>query len=177
MKAERVFRKNTQPPAERAAERALREQFQREKPSLDELVRAGECDPAEVMTMGQYADLQAALQALRRERERAGLSLADVALRSGLDRAVISRLETGKQDNPTAATLLRYAAALGKRLLWTWEEVPTTDTGPPPTRRKRNKGLKKGEVAGGGRKRATPDTPGTGRLPSASRRSPPQSTP
>ena len=81
------------------------------------------------MTMGMYFDVQRALQALKREREQCGLSIGDVAERSGLDRAVVSRLENGKQDNPTVATLMRYAAAVGKRLLWSYEDLAPRDTG------------------------------------------------
>lgn len=77
------------------------------------------------MTMGMYFDVQRALQALKRERERCRLSIADVAQRSGLDRAVVCRLENGKQDNPTVATLMRYAAAVGKRFLWSYEDYST----------------------------------------------------
>ena len=75
--------------------------------------------------MGMYFDIQRALQALKKDRERSGLSIRDVAERSGFDRAVVSRLENGKQDNPTVATLMRYAAAIGKRFLWTYEEAGT----------------------------------------------------
>src|SRR6266404_2069235 len=109
MKARRVFRAN----------------LQKERPSLKDLIRNGECDPDAVMTMGMYFDVQSALQALKRERVRCGLSIGDVAERSGLDRAVVSRLENGKQDNPTIATLMRYAAAVGKRFLWSYEDLPT----------------------------------------------------
>jgi DNA-binding XRE family transcriptional regulator len=117
MKARRIFRASRKTAEERAREQTLREKLQKEKPSLEDLVRTGECDPDAVMTMGMYFDVQKALQALKRERERCGLSIADVAKRSGLDRAVVSRLENGKQDNPTVATLMRYAAAVGKRFL------------------------------------------------------------
>ena len=123
MKAQRVFRVNRKTAAERARERKLRERLQQEKPSLDDLLRSGECEPDAVMTMGMHFDVQQALQALKQEREKSGLSISDVAKRSGLDRAVISRLENGKQDNPTVATLMRYAAAIGKRFLWTYENV------------------------------------------------------
>src|SRR4030081_1515302 len=78
--------------------------------------------------MGMYFDVQRALQALKRERERSGLSIGDVAERSGLDRAVVSRLENGKQDNPTITTLMRYAAAVGKRFLWSYEDLAATET-------------------------------------------------
>jgi ribosome-binding protein aMBF1 (putative translation factor) len=123
MKAQRIFRANRKTAEERARERALREKLQKEKPSLDDLVRAGACDPDAVMTMGMYFDVQKALQALKQERGRSGLSIGDVAERSGLDRAVVSRLENGKQDNPTIATLMRYAAAVGKRFLWSYEDL------------------------------------------------------
>jgi DNA-binding XRE family transcriptional regulator len=62
-----------------------------------------------------------ALAGLRRERERQGLSLTDMAERTGIDRATISKLETGKLANPTIATLRTYARALGRRLAWTLE--------------------------------------------------------
>jgi hypothetical protein len=42
--------------------------------------------------------------------------------------AVVSRLENGKQDNPTVVTLMRYAAAIGKRFLWSYEDLEITDT-------------------------------------------------
>src|SRR5262245_41370838 len=105
MKARRILRANRKTAQERARERTLRERLQKERPSLEDLVRAGDCDPDAVMTMGMYFDVQNALQALKRERERAGLSIGEVAKRSGLDRAVVSRLENGKQDNPTVTTL------------------------------------------------------------------------
>ena len=149
MKAQRIFRANRKTAEERAREQELRERLQKEKPSLEDMIRTGECDPDAVMTMGMYFDVQGALQALKRERQRCGLSLADVARRSGLDRAVVSRLENGKQDNPTVATLMRYAAAVGKRFLWSFEDLETTFTGgngtaagaaPEPPKRPRRPG-------------------------------------
>src|SRR5687768_2340429 len=114
MKARRIFRANQKTAQERVRERALREKLQKERPSLEDLVDTGRCDPDAVMTMGMYFDVQKALQALKRDRKRSGISISDVAERSGLDRAVVSRLENGKQDNPTVATLMRYAAAIDK---------------------------------------------------------------
>jgi len=55
---------------------------------------------------------------LRRERERLGLSLADVAERAKIDKAALSRLENGHHFNPTVSTLARYVHALGKSLAW-----------------------------------------------------------
>lgn len=117
------FRASRKSDEERSHEKALRDQIQRQKPSLEDMVRTGECDPDAVMTMGMYFDIQRALQALKRERKRSGLTLVEVAKRSGLNRAVVSRLETGKQDNPTVTTLMRYAAAIGKRFLWTYDDM------------------------------------------------------
>jgi ribosome-binding protein aMBF1 (putative translation factor) len=128
MKARRIFRTNRKTAEERARERTLREKLQKERPSLEDLVRTGDVDPDAVMTMGMYFDVQRALRALKRERERCGLSIGDVAERSGLDRAVVSRLENGKQDNPTVATLMRHAAAVGKRFLWSYEDLATKGT-------------------------------------------------
>ena len=68
-------------------------------------------------------ELTEALAALRSERERQGLSLTDLAARTGIDRATISKLETGKILNPTVGTLKRYTAALGKSLSWTLSEA------------------------------------------------------
>ena len=46
------------------------------------------------------------------------MSLSDVAERSGIDRATLSKLETGKVPNPTVNTLRGLARALNKRLSW-----------------------------------------------------------
>jgi len=74
------------------------------------------------------------------ERQRRGLSIGDLAQRSGLDRAVVSRLENGKQDNPTVATLMRYAAAIGKRFLWSYEAAePKVVNGIETPRRRRTR--------------------------------------
>ena len=63
---------------------------------------------------------------LKAIRERAGLSLADVAERSGIDQAALSRLENGR-GNPTARTLSRYCHALGGRICWGFEEVASEE--------------------------------------------------
>jgi transcriptional regulator with XRE-family HTH domain len=65
---------------------------------------------------GAYVDFLRALATLKRERERQGLSLADVSERSGIDKAALSRLENDLQPNPTLNTLTRYAEAIGKRV-------------------------------------------------------------
>ena len=51
---------------------------------------------------------------LKAERERQGLSLADVSDRCGVEKGAISRLENGLNANPTLDTIRRCAEALGK---------------------------------------------------------------
>jgi DNA-binding XRE family transcriptional regulator len=53
---------------------------------------------------------------LKAERERRGLSLADMMQLTGMSRESISRLENDPAPNPTILTFARYAAALGLEL-------------------------------------------------------------
>ena len=64
------------------------------------------------------------MSALRAERERQGLSLSNVLEWSGIDRATLSKLETGKVPNPTVGTLRALARALNKRLSWLLIDEP-----------------------------------------------------
>lgn len=57
-----------------------------------------------------------AFRELKAERERQGLSLADIASRSDIDKSYLSKLENDAYPNPTLETLMRYAAALGGRI-------------------------------------------------------------
>ena len=77
-----------------------------------------EFPPAPGSPAAVAAELRTLLRELRAAREAQGLSLADVARRSGMDRTAVCRPENGRQVNPTVDTLYRYAAALGKRLAW-----------------------------------------------------------
>jgi len=97
-------------PEDRARHKAIREKFQKERPSLKELVESG--DASAPIPQGVYLELRLALAELKRTREAAGLSLADVSERSGIDKAALSRLENGIHDNPTIETLTRYATAV-----------------------------------------------------------------
>ena len=117
----RIHRPRVQTPEQEAEERALRERFQAEKPSLQDLVESG--DVTQVFTMGEYWELRKTFAALKALREQQGLSITDLAERTGFDRAMISRLETGQVDNPTVATMTRYARALGKKVVVTLVEA------------------------------------------------------
>ena len=114
-KAKRIHHPRIQTPEQEAAERTLRDQFQKDRPSLQELVDRG--DIGQVFTMGEYWELRKTFAALKALREHQGLSITDLAQRTGMDRAMISRLENGLVDNPTIATVTRYAQALGKHVM------------------------------------------------------------
>jgi DNA-binding XRE family transcriptional regulator len=111
MSAKRIHRKTERTPEEKRRLKQVRERFQRERPSMADLLESG--DAGEAVSQGEYLDLRAMLAALKKRREHEGLSLADVAERSGMDRAAISRLENGVYVNPTVDTLYRYAQAIG----------------------------------------------------------------
>jgi DNA-binding XRE family transcriptional regulator len=111
MQIKRVQKATPWSAADRARHRKIREQMQRDKPTPAELMRDGVWLP-----LGVYFELKEAIHRLKQAREVAGLSLAAMAKRTGMDKAALSRLENGRQPNPTFGTLSRYAAALGKQV-------------------------------------------------------------
>jgi transcriptional regulator with XRE-family HTH domain len=82
-----------------------------------------------------HEQLQTLLEQLKAAREAQELSLADLGERTGMDRSALSKLETGQRPNPTLETLLRYAEAVGKRLLVTLTDSPgeAAVNGPSPS--------------------------------------------
>lgn len=109
-------------PEEIARHKAIRDRYQRERPSMEQLLSTGEYDGPEAM--GVHLSIRLAVSALKKAREAAGLSLGDVAERCGIDKSALSKIETGQHSNPTVSTLSRYAHALGKR--WVWALVDET---------------------------------------------------
>ncbi|MCO6456276.1 MAG: XRE family transcriptional regulator [Pirellulaceae bacterium] len=55
---------------------------------------------------------------LQKARKAQGLSLGDVQRLTGIDRSALSKLERGERMNFTVDTLTRYAAAVGKHVLF-----------------------------------------------------------
>ena len=127
----REHRKIERTPEQMAELKAVRERFQREKPTRVQLEASGEYGPG--LPTVTYFALMAFLKQMREVREGAGLSLADVAKRAGMDKAFVSRLETG-QGNPTVDTLARYASALGKRMVFGVEDEGSGRKPVEPTR-------------------------------------------
>lgn len=86
----------------------------------DEIRRKGKQYKQEYDTA--RAAMHQALQLLKAERQRQGLSLSGIQRRAGIEPPNLSRLENDDTANPTIATLTRYAKALGKKL-----EIVLTD--------------------------------------------------
>lgn len=99
---------------EAAKYRAVREQV------ADELPELIERHQERMSTLDQLQDLLAQLKLAREAR---GLSLADLTELTGMDRSALSKLETGQRANPTVETLVRYAEAVGKRLVVTLSDA------------------------------------------------------
>jgi len=113
-KASHIHRPRMQTPEQAAAEKSIRERFQKERPSLQTLVDSG--DIQQVFSMGEYWELLKTFAALKALREQRGWSISDLANRTGIEQALIARLESGQIDNLTIGTMTRYANALGKHV-------------------------------------------------------------
>jgi DNA-binding Xre family transcriptional regulator len=105
----RITRDRRLTPEEAAKYKAVREQVANELPDL--IKRHQE-------RMATLDRLQELLAQLKVAREAKGLSLADLTEPTGMDRSALSKLETGRRANPTVETLVRYAEAVGKRVVF-----------------------------------------------------------
>jgi ribosome-binding protein aMBF1 (putative translation factor) len=108
-----ALRARNRSPEARAEEGRIREALEREYRATGTIKTTGDGT-----TMGELVAFRRFVLSLRRERERLGLSLADVAKRAKIDKGALSRLENGQQLNPTVNTLERYARALGRSMAW-----------------------------------------------------------
>jgi len=112
--AKRVGRELT--PEEEKRSRQAREEAESEK---EELIGKGRQIQA-ARTHARVAVCDA-LKFLKAERQAQGLSLPAVEQRSGINRADLCRLENEIGTTPTLVTLTRYAQALGKKLVVSFE--------------------------------------------------------
>jgi predicted transcriptional regulator len=104
----RITRERRLTPEEAAKYKTVREQVAQDLP---ELVARHH------VRMAALDQLDELLKQLKAAREAKGLSLADLTELTGMDRSALSKLETGQRANPTVETLVRYAEAVGKRLV------------------------------------------------------------
>lgn len=109
-RGQRIYRPATDEERKRHAQ--VREQIATELPEIRQRARE-----RLALLKNEGTPLRQVLTALRAERERQGLSLADINERTGIDRAALSRLENNEDANPTLATLERYAEAVGKQMI------------------------------------------------------------
>ena len=100
-------------PEEVAKYRKIREQIEQEKPEINSRIRAH---------MAEVTDLAKIFSELRRVREQQGMSLTELQDKTGIDRASLSKLETGQRANFTLETVVRYAEAVGKHVQFVLSE-------------------------------------------------------
>ncbi len=110
MAMRRITRDRKLTASEAAAYQSVRESVDHELPDL--IARRQE-------RMTALDELELLFEQLKAAREAKGLSLADVMRLTSMDRSALSKLETGQRPNPTVDTLVRYAEAVGKRLVVT----------------------------------------------------------
>jgi DNA-binding Xre family transcriptional regulator len=122
MKPKRGQRTNRRSAEQVARDREIRAKFQTTRPTLVELVDSGEF--TEPIRHGEYLSLMELASAMKSVRQRLDMSLTQLAEASGIDKAALSRLESGLVENPTISTLDRVAKALGKRLRLALEDSP-----------------------------------------------------
>ena len=100
--------------AEEAAKyRKVRDEIDREKPDISARIRA---------RIAELTDLAKVFAELKKVREAKGLSLTDMQEATGIDKASLSKLETGQRANFTLETVLRYADAVGKHVQFALSE-------------------------------------------------------
>jgi DNA-binding XRE family transcriptional regulator len=104
----RILRNRRLTHEEAAKYKGIRQKISKEMPDL--IARHNE----RMTALDQLHELLSQLKAAREEK---GLSLSDLTELTGMDRSALSKLETGQRANPTVETLVRYAEAVGKRLV------------------------------------------------------------
>jgi DNA-binding Xre family transcriptional regulator len=116
-----VYRKANRTPEETARLRADRERYQRDRPTPEQLLAEGGHE--DFIALGDLLRLHQVMASLKSERERQQVTLAELAERTGIDQAALSRLENGRNANPTLDTLQRIARALGKVICCTFQDA------------------------------------------------------
>ena len=112
----RVQKKIDWSPEDRQRHQMIRHTLQ-DRPTIEELVARGEL-AGEPIPLGAYLNLRLLVRSLRQIREQAQLSLADLSEKTGMDKAMLSRLENGHVPNPGIETISRYVNALDKDIEW-----------------------------------------------------------
>jgi DNA-binding Xre family transcriptional regulator len=117
-----VHRKAERTPEETARLRADRERYQRDRPTPAQLLTEG--GHSKFVLLGELLLLHQVAAQLKRQRLRQNITLAELSRRTGIDEGALSRLENGRNANPTLDTLCRVAAALGKVINCSFQDAP-----------------------------------------------------
>ena len=131
-----VHRKSQRTPKETAKLRADRQRYQRDKPSPEQLLAEG--GNQQFVPLGELMFIHQVMASLKKERERQGLTLANLSKRCGIDQAALSKLESGSNGNPTLETLYRIATALNKAIICVLRDAPTRSSRNPRLARVRS---------------------------------------
>ena len=118
-----IHRKTHRTPDEQAKLKADRERYQRKKLTPEQLLADGGHD--DFVRHGDLVMLHQLMSALKEERERQKMTMAELSEITGIDQAALSRLENGKNVNPTFETMNRIAAALGKTIACSLKDAPS----------------------------------------------------
>src|SRR5580765_1165853 len=114
MKITNIYSDSHRTSAQKAKEKEVREMFKDWKPGAEELLASGKWN-GPIIVEGQQ-DFWEAIHRVRELRLAKGMTLKDVSLRCGIDVPTLSKLENGKQANPTLFTILLYVGAVGEHL-------------------------------------------------------------
>jgi DNA-binding Xre family transcriptional regulator len=123
-----VIRNHASSPDQVERDRQIRAKYQN-RPSLQDLIASGDYETP--IKQGDYLAVMGFAARIKARREQLQLSLTDLASRSGIDKAALSRLENGLVGNPTIGTLERIARSLKSRL-----KIELEDEAPINARRK-----------------------------------------
>src|SRR6266536_1575497 len=85
-------------PEQRAQHQAIRDTFRDWHPGPEELIASGAAARLGLNVI--HFPAQELLRHLKASREAAGLTLADLSARCGIDQPALSRLENGRTPNP-----------------------------------------------------------------------------
>ncbi len=122
MKVTNVYSDSHRTAAQKAKEKEVRALFEDWKPGPEELLTTGKWK-GPIVVEGEQ-EFWKAIRKVRASRRSQGLTLKDVSDRCGIDVATLSKLENGKQANPTLFTMLLYVGAVGQRLYFSVRPRP-----------------------------------------------------
>lgn len=108
----RIYRGRHLTPTEVSKARDIRQKIMAELPPGEAIP-----DDLPLYPSGVLLQVLGIANGLRAARESRGLSASQVAAKAKMNKAIVSRLESGVQDNPTLETLARYAKALDMELV------------------------------------------------------------